>query len=112
MLFLIKKHRDSLIERTKTKPQETLELQINKQMETFSFNRPINLVEDVKKLLGVSSFEAMKSVININNENKSFSITSPRYWSSRGGAENILKLQKLLEIRPQNDIVLHLEKVR
>ena len=43
--FLIKKQTDTLIEQTKTKPQENLEIKMNKQMQTFSFNPPINLVE-------------------------------------------------------------------
>ena len=37
LLLLIKKHADTLIEQTKTCPQETLELQLNKQMETKLF---------------------------------------------------------------------------
>ena len=44
-LLLNKKHTDTLIEQTKTKPQETLEFIMNKQMHTFSFNAPIKLVE-------------------------------------------------------------------
>ena len=35
LLFLIKKHTDTLIEQTKTKPQETLEFKMNKQMQIF-----------------------------------------------------------------------------
>ena len=54
LLLLIKKHTDTLIEQTKTKPQETLEFEMNKKMQTFSFNPPINLVEEGKWLLGVS----------------------------------------------------------
>ena len=42
---------------------------MKKQMETFSFNIPINLVEEGKCLLGVTSFEATNSVFNITNEN-------------------------------------------
>ena len=45
LLLLIKKHTDALIEQTRTKPQETLEFKMNKQMQTFSFNPPINLIE-------------------------------------------------------------------
>ena len=45
LLLLIKKHTDTLIEQTKTKPQETLEFKMNKQMQTFSFYLPLNLVE-------------------------------------------------------------------
>ena len=48
LLLLIKKHTDALIEQTKTKPQETLEIKLNKQMQTFSINPPINLVEEDK----------------------------------------------------------------
>ena len=48
LLLLIKKHTDILIEQTKTKPQETLDFKMNKQRQTFSFNLPINLVEEDK----------------------------------------------------------------
>ena len=45
---------------------------MNKQMETFSFNPPISLVEEGKWLLGVTSYEATNSVFKINHENNSF----------------------------------------
>ena len=69
MLFLFKNHTDTLIEQTKTKPQESLEFKMNKQLQTFSFNPPINLVEEGKWLLAVSSFECTISVFIITNEN-------------------------------------------
>ena len=72
LLLLIKKHTDTLIEQTKTRAQETLEFEMNKQMQTFSFNPPINLVEEGKWLLTVSSFECINFVFNITNENNSF----------------------------------------
>ena len=68
LLLLIKKHTDMLIEQTKTKPQETLEFKIIKQMQTFSFNPPINLAEEGKWLLAVTSFEATNSVLNITDK--------------------------------------------
>ena len=46
LLLLIKKHTDTSIEQTKTKPQETLEFKMNKQMQTISFNPLINLIEE------------------------------------------------------------------
>ena len=92
LLLLIKKHRDTLIEQTKTKPQETIEFKMNKQMETFSFNPPIYLFEEGKWLLAVTSFETTNSVFNITDKNNSFSITTPGYWSSRNGAQTIHKL--------------------
>ena len=62
ILLLIKKHTDTLIEQTKTKPQETLEFKKNKQMQTFSFNPPIKLVEEGKWLMAVSLFDCTNSV--------------------------------------------------
>ena len=50
LLLLTKKHTDTLIEQTKTRPQETLEFKMNKQMQTFSFSPPINLIEEEKKV--------------------------------------------------------------
>ena len=44
LLRLIKKHTDTLLERTKSRPQEKLELKLNEQMETFSFKPPIPLL--------------------------------------------------------------------
>ena len=77
MLLLNKKHTDTLIEQTTTRPQGTLEFTMNKQMESFPFNPPTNLVEEGKCLLGVIYFEAMNFVLNITDENKSFLISIP-----------------------------------
>ena len=60
-LLLIKKHTEKIIEQTKTKPQETLEYKMNKQMETFSIPLPMNLVEEGKWWLRKTSFEATNS---------------------------------------------------
>ena len=38
--------KNMLIEQTRTKPQETFEFKMNKQMETFPFNPQINLSEE------------------------------------------------------------------
>ena len=72
LLTLTKTHTDALIEQTKTKPQELLEFKLNKQMETFSFYPPINLAEEGKSTIGVTSFEVTNSVFNITKENNSF----------------------------------------
>ena len=48
LLLLIKNHTDTLIEQTKTKPQETLEFKMNKQVRMFSFNPPIILLGEGK----------------------------------------------------------------
>ena len=112
LLLLIKKHTDTLIEQTKTKPQETLEFKMTKQMQTFSFNPPINLLEEGKWLLAVSSFECTNSVFNITNENNSFSIIIPGHYQNKSDEETIDELNKLLELRSQNGIELHVEQVR
>ena len=91
LLLLIKKHTDTLLEQTRTKPQETLEYKTNEQMQTFSFNPPINSVEEGKWLLAVSSFECTSSVFNITNENISFSMIIPGHYQT-----NLMK--KLLTI--------------
>ena len=112
LLLLIKKHTDTLIQQTKTKPQETLEFKMNNQMQTYSFSPPINLVEEGKWLLAVTSFEATNSVLNIMNENISFSITTRGHWNSKSAGKTIDELNKLLELRFENYIDLHVKQVR
>ena len=107
--LLIKKHTDTLIEQTNTKPQEALEFKMNKQMQTFSFNPPINLVEEGKWLLAVSSFECTTSVFNITNENNSFSIILPGHCQIEFAEKVINDLNKLLELKT---FELHVEEVR
>ena len=109
LLLLIKKHTYTLIEQTKSRPQETLEFIFNKQMQTFSFSPPINLTEDGKWLLAVTSFEATNSVFKITNENNPFSITTPGYWETNSDEISIDELNKLLEIR---SLELHVKEVR
>ena len=109
LLLLIKKHTDTLIEQTKTKPQETLEFKMNKQMQIFSFNPPINLIEEDKWLLGVSSFECTNSVFNIIDDYNSFSIIITGHYQNESDEKTIDELNKLLELK---SLELHVEEVR
>ena len=109
LLLLIEKHTDTLLEQTRTKPQETLEFKMNKQMQTFSFNPPIYLVEEGKVLLGVSSFECTNCVFNITNKNNSFSINIPGQYQTEFVERTIDDLNKLLELK---SFELHVEEVR
>ena len=109
LLLSIKKHSDTLIEQTKTKPQETLEFKMNKQMQTFSFNPPIYLVEEGNWLTAVSLFDCTNSVFNITNENTSFSIIIPGHYQSESAEKTINELNRLLELR---SLELHVEEVR
>ena len=108
MLILIKKHTDTLIEQTKTKPQETLEFKMNKQNQTFSFNPSINLLEEGKWLLAVSSFECTNSIFNITNENNSFSIIIPGHYETKFAEKIIDELNRLLDLRT---LELHVDEV-
>ena len=109
LLLLIKKHTDTLIEQTKTKPQETLDFKMNKQTQTFSFNPPINLVEEGKWLLAVSSFEYTNSVFEITNENNSFSIIIQGRYQTEFPEKTFDELNKLLDLR---SLELHVKEVR
>ena len=109
LLLLIKKHTDTLIEQTKTKPQETLEFKMNKQMQTFSFNPPINLIEEGKWLMAVSLFDCTNSVYNITNENNSFSIIISGHYQTEFAEQVINDLNKLYELK---SLELHVEEVR
>ena len=109
LLLLIKKHTDTLIEQTKTKPQETLEFKINKQMQTFSFNLSINLVEEGKWLLGVSSFDCTNFVSNMTNENNSFSIIIPGHYQNKSDEKTVDDPKKLLELA---SLELHVKEVK
>ena len=80
-------------------------------METFSFNPPINITEENKCLLAVTSFECTNSVFNITDENNSFSISPPGYWNAEDGEELTTMLNKFVELRSENDIELHVKEV-
>ena len=56
-------------------------------------------------------FEATNTVFNIIIENKTFSITMPRCWISKGVAETINELRELLGLREQNHIESHVKEV-
>ena len=114
LLLLIKKDTDTLIEQTRTRPQETLEFKMNKQMQTSSFSPPIILIEEGKWLMTVSSFECTKSGVNITNENNSFSISIPDCRRIPNFLEDNItdELMILLKLKSENDIELHVQEVR
>ena len=111
LLLLVENNTDTLIEQPKTKPQETLEFKMNKQMQTVSFNPPINLVEEGKWLLK-QPFKATNSVFDTTDENNSFPITTPGHWNSESAEKTFDELNKLIDLRSENDIELHVEQVR
>ena len=86
-----------MIEQTKTKPQKTLEIKMIRSKQRFSFNPPINLVEEDKWLLGVTSRECTISVFNITSEHNSFSIVIPGHYQNKPDGKTIDELKKVLE---------------
>ena len=98
-----------MIEQTKARPQETLEFEMNKQMPTFSFNPPINLVEEDKWFLAVSSFECTNSVFKITDENNSISIIMRGHWETEFAEKIIDEVNRLLELR---SLELHVNEVK
>ena len=78
-------------------------------MQTFSFNPPINLVEEGKWLMAVSSFDCTNSVFNVTNENNSFSIIIPGHYQNKSDEKTKNDLNKLLDLK---SLELHVEKVK
>ena len=78
-------------------------------MQIFSFNPPIDLLEEGKWLLAVTSFETTNSVSNITDKNNSFSKTTPDHWNSESAEKTIDELINLIVLRSENDIDLQVE---
>ena len=61
-----------IVENTLSKPQETLELKMNEQKESFSFDIPLELPE--QGMMGVTSLDVYDTVYYSTSENNSFQI--------------------------------------
>ena len=70
LLLSFTKNCETLIEQTKTKPQETLEFKKIKPRETFHFNPPIQIKDDW--MIGLTDLEVYSSFLNITAENNNF----------------------------------------
>ena len=114
MLLLLRKHTSTLIEQKRSCPQETPEFKLKEQTENFSLNPPINLFEEGKWLVAVTSFKTTNSVYMINDGKNTISIGTPGYC----GIPNYLldgiidKLKKLLEVGSKNATELHFKEVQ
>ena len=80
-------------------------------METVSFKHSINLVEEDRWLLGVMTFEAINSVINITDERSTILTSTPGQWIFEGSEEIVAMLYKLIKLRSENDFELHIKEV-
>ena len=70
LLLSIIKICQTLIEQTKTLPQETLEFKLNKPRGTFRFKPPIQIKGDW--MIGLTDLEVYISIFNIREENNKF----------------------------------------
>ena len=98
-----------MIEQTTTKPEETLQFEMIRSKQTFSFNPPINLVEQDKWFLGVISLECTNSVFKITDENNSFSIIVPGHYQNKCDERTFDELKNVLEPK---FLELHVKEVR
>ena len=71
----------------------------------------MNLSEEGRSLLPVTTFEATNFISTLTNENNSFPITIPGHWNSELGEKTFDELYRLLEFRSQNDIDIYVEQV-
>ena len=78
-------------------------------MQTFSFNPPINLLDEGKWLLAVSPFECTNSVFDITDENNSFSINISGHWETEFDRKTFAKIDEVIELK---SLELHVEEVR
>ena len=58
----------------------------------------------------MTSFEATNSNFTVVHKSNSFSISIPVHWNSEDGEELFTELNKLLELRSENDIKLQVKK--
>ena len=66
LLLSFAKSNQEIVENTHSKPQESLELQITKQKESFSFDVPLKQQE--QWMIGVTSLEVYNTVYNITEK--------------------------------------------
>ena len=82
---------------------------MKKEVQTFRFRHQKNLIEGCNWLLVVSSFGATNSVFKISDENNSFPYSTPSHCNSEDGENFNNKLHRLLELRSESDIDLHVK---
>ena len=82
LLLSITKNCETLIEKTHTKSQETLEFKMIKPRETFHFKPPIQIQGDW--MIGLTDLEVYNSIFNITEENNKFELYKFPYEKSGG----------------------------
>ena len=92
-LLSITKNCETLIERTHTKPQESLEFKMIKPRETFHFKPPIQVKGDW--MIGLVDLEVYNSIFNITEENNNFEFY--KFPDERTGGISYAKVRDEIE---------------
>ena len=72
LLLSINKNRETLINQTHRKAEETLEFKLTKPKETFHLTPPIQIKGDW--MIGLTDLEVFNSIFNITEENNKFKL--------------------------------------
>ena len=78
---------------THRKAEETLEFKMTKPIESFHFNRPIEVKEDW--MIGLTSLEVYNSIINITQENNNFELY--KFPDEKAGGVSYEKIREEIE---------------
>ena len=102
------KNCETLIEQTKTKPQETLEFKMDKPRETFHFNPPTKVKEDW--MLGLIDLDVYNSIFNITNENIKIELYTDTFdefsfEELKDDVEEILNIPEITDDHLEDDIL-------
>ena len=97
LLLSVAKSILDIVENTLSKPQETLELKMNKQKESFSFDIPLELPE--QWMMGVTSLEVYNTVYNITEKNNKIKLfeTDKMLKEYQVATEFMSKIKELYE---------------
>ena len=79
LVILILKPTDTIIEQSKTRPQDNSKIKLPKSMDTFSLNPRLELKEK-KFTIGVINLEVFGSVFYKTEHNNRFTIYIPGFW--------------------------------
>ena len=111
LLLSITKNCETLIEQTRTKPQETLEFKMVKSRETFHFKPPIQTEGDW--MIGLVDLEVYNSIFNTTEENNKFQLYKVpdersggiSYTKVRDEIERDLDISDITAVDLQDDII-------
>ena len=77
---MIREYTNTLIEQTRSRPQEVLEVKLNMQMDKFPVSLPLNFYEEGSWLSALKRFEVTNTIFKTTDVNKTFSISTLGYW--------------------------------